>query len=37
MEKDVLIKRKITQDIVAKLDLYTQLDEFVVAISCNMN
>ncbi|CAC9551475.1 Chromosome segregation ATPase [uncultured Gammaproteobacteria bacterium] len=29
MEKDVLIKRKITQDIVAKLDLYTQLDEFV--------
>jgi len=29
IEKDTRIKRKITQDIIAKLDLYTRLDEFV--------
>lgn len=29
MEKDARIKRQITQGIIAKLDLYTRLDEFV--------
>jgi septal ring factor EnvC (AmiA/AmiB activator) len=29
MEKDARIKRQITQDIIAKLDLYTRVEEFV--------